>query len=172
MNFSELARYGAIFVTGPQRSGTTICARMISHDTGHRYIDEEDFRVHDFAHLRELMKTPDRVVVQCPALSRYAELLNTTTAHKLSIMIWMCRGFVEIVASQERIGWDATKERKKYPGYDHLPICMAKLHYWQTVQKIKIAQHYEVHYDMLKDHKLWIDKTERSGFEARQWQKS
>jgi len=38
--FKYLTKYNHILVTGPQRSGTTIAAKMIAKDTRHKYIKE------------------------------------------------------------------------------------------------------------------------------------
>ena len=40
--FEYLKEFPVVLVTGPQRSGTRICAKMIAHDTGHRFVDERE----------------------------------------------------------------------------------------------------------------------------------
>jgi hypothetical protein len=68
--FEELAQYGQIVVTGPQRSGTRIATQMIASDTGHRYVDEAKFGVRDVeAWLRAL--DGGNVVVQSPGLAKH-----------------------------------------------------------------------------------------------------
>src|SRR5579875_68345 len=66
--FEHLAVHPMIVVTGPQRSGTRIAARMIAADTGHRFVDETEFLIKDEARFRALFRSPggEAFVVQAP----------------------------------------------------------------------------------------------------------
>ena len=73
--FEHLKKYSKILVTGPQRSGTRICAKMIAQDTGYHYVDENDIAVDSLNALCKWLKKDDPIVIQCPALMCYAHLL-------------------------------------------------------------------------------------------------
>ena len=166
--FEELARFRIILVTGPQRSGTTLCARAIAHDTGHTYVDEEEFAVHDRKLFGELARGKS-LVIQCPAMARwiheYAEGADTA-------VVWMLRPVREIVASQERIGWEDVKERAKYAenGLSSAAhIATIKNRFWQK-QKELCVRPFEVHYHDLQTHPLWVAPRKRKSFGPRQWE--
>ena len=63
-----LSGYRAILVIGPQRSGTTIGARMLAQDLGCRYIDEREHGNHT-PRVVELLQSGERVVLQAPSMS-------------------------------------------------------------------------------------------------------
>ena len=70
--FEELRRWNQIIVTGPQRSGTTIVARMIAMDTGHTFVPEETWGIHGVEKLEEYLDDHPWIVVQAPTM-----LVNT-----------------------------------------------------------------------------------------------
>ena len=98
--FAELKTYNKIVVTGPQRSGTTIIARMIAHDTGHTYIDESLFEVGDFKLFKKTIQDNDTCVIQCPGLAHKAHCLNEYTD---TIVLFCIRPVADIIASQNRV---------------------------------------------------------------------
>jgi len=166
--FSRVAGYRVILVSGPQRSGTTITARMIAHDTRLRYVDEEEFAVHDFDLLREIVCRERGVVVHCPALAhRVHELAGEDV---LVVFVW--RRWADIVASQKRIGWDEEEvERAKYgdfvrPGEGSVAV---KYRYWREVQQERCPHSMDVFYEGLAGHPLWEKLARRRGWMARQW---
>jgi len=167
--FEYLKKYSRIIVSGSQRSGTTICARIISEDTGYRYIDENEYKIHNAGILRGILKK-DKIVVHAPAMSHIIEKL----ADKNTLVVFMFRDIKEIIESQNRINWKGNEntELKKY-GYDYKkecpPISKIKYEYWEK-QKIKIKYFLEVEYESLKGHRLWIDKNKRKNFAIRQWE--
>ena len=75
--FNNLWHYWIIFVTGPNRSGTTICARMIAKDTGHDRVIEDEF---NGANLKQLASFTQSnygpLVIQAPFLSNVIHDLN------------------------------------------------------------------------------------------------
>ena len=68
--FEYMAIHSRIVVTGPQRSGTTITAKMIAHDTGHRYVDEAEFAVYDVEKWRKIVTEEDHVIVTMPSYAK------------------------------------------------------------------------------------------------------
>ena len=45
--FAELKKFKKIIVSGPQRSGTRICGKIIAHDLDYRYCDESYLVEHE-----------------------------------------------------------------------------------------------------------------------------
>ena len=174
--FEHLKKYNRILVTGPQRSGTRICAVMIAHDTGHHYCDERII-YHDsldrFAHLiygEEYLEMP--MVVQCPGMSRWVHKLPRLD--KIAV-VWMDRPIKEIIASQERIEWpNEWVEQVKYPELigderaEKLAISQVKWWYWVTKQKSRIPNCIIVPFSSLAAHPLWIPADERAEFRSNQ----
>jgi hypothetical protein len=162
--------FANILVTGPQRSGTTIAAHMIAHDLDMCYVDEDDLGWHgsgtnDESLLRKLLAVGVNNVIQAPACAHICHTLPDDC-----VVVFMRRDVEDIVASEERIKWGCERvEFQKYPEeYRATPISHSKYLYWEEVQRDNIAHAYEVEYDSLRGHPLWV--ADRKGFEARQWQ--
>ena len=170
--FEQLRPFKKIMVTGPQRSGTTICARMIAHDLGLRYIDEDGVgwksaSVMDENALCRLFRLETGFVVQAPAA---AHICHQFSAEDTAI-VFMFRNINDIIASQTRIGWPYEDvELSKY-GAAHGPIAQVKYEYWREVQKPQIIHPFEIHYKSLATHPLWVPKAERSNFKPRQYRR-
>jgi len=166
--FESLKKFEHIFVTGPQRSGTTICGKMIANDTGHNYIDEFKFGVANLEILRELVKTQKNNVYQCPGVCRF---IHEFSADNTAIVL-MRRSVADILASQERINWRCEKmELFKYkPDERHglETISEIKYRFWDTNQRLKIKNAFEVQYDFMSAHPMWIEKERRKTFHAKQ----
>lgn len=169
--FDHLKKFSKIIVTGPQRSGTTICAKMIANDLGYIYVDEEELKVDNSDYLtdrlKELIHSGDRFVVQCPALCRYVHEVGHC---KDTAIIFMKRNLDEILKSQERIGWDVEEpeELKRYGDEAVSPIAQVKHDFWQDHQKWKIFYWFEVEYSSLSAHPMWVPAWQRTKFRARQ----
>lgn len=152
--FHELTKYNKIIVTGPCRSGTTICAKMISVDTGHALIMEKYFEGNDpFAKLKHIITTQDKIVVQCPVWSHRIHEFNAPD----SLVVFMCRDINEILASQTRIDMGDDDQLtllglKREDG----PICKVRYDLWDK-QKQQLHNYLDVKYESLKNHWLWID---------------
>lgn len=164
--FNSLSPSRFIYVTGPQRSGTTICARIIEHDLNFTYVDEEDYGIHEQDSLKEFIEGKEKLVIHCPGLARWIHEIATEE----DAVIWLRRPVAEIVKSQQRIQWDDTKERNKYLDVPHLnlkqPMSEVKNEYWK-MQRKQIENYMEVRYNDLKSHELFVHN--RKGFKARQW---
>lgn len=166
--FEILRAYPRIVVTGPQRSGTTICSRMIAHDTGHRLCDEQDWGVHDpAALLHELRQEP--VVAHCPTLFKW--IVDRPSPDVLVVVVR--RDLESIYASQRRIDWqfEAMELRQfgLHPVYDNgcRPRAAAvKYAYWDWGTRPPI--YVEVNYDDLRTHTLWVDPGDRERFAPKQ----
>ena len=170
--FRILSEYSIILVTGPQRSGTTICARMISHDLGHTYIDESRWGVWDGEKARQIAATESPCVLQAPGLLKDALLFDGLEC----AVVMMRRRVTDIIASQERVSWNnwAEKEISHYvePGtFDipHLWVAGVKYAYWDNVIRDKLPHWTEIEYEALKSHPMWVPKEKRKEFTSRQY---
>lgn len=162
--FEWLTRFSRIIVTGPQRSGTRICARMIAYDTGYDYIDETDFQSDSLYVLFSLMEKKERVVVQCPVLCRHAHLFSDDR----TAVILMRRKIQEIIRSQKRIRWAwEWLERDRY-GRTEGDIAEIKYEYWEKHQKKIIKHPFEIEYASLAEHPLWLPEETRASFSPTQ----
>src|SRR6056297_1814003 len=152
-----------ILVTGPQRSGTTICARMIAHDTGLEYIDEDRIGVDNLSLAHDLFMSSRQFVLQAPALARWCHKMDA------DLVVFMMRSIADIEKSQRRIGWgcEAIELRKYATQYG--PIAQIKYNFWHNRQKGQIKNYMEVNHNDLAGHKLF--EHNRSGFSARQWRR-
>ena len=173
--FEHLKEFPVILVTGPQRSGTRICAKMIAHDTGHRFVDEAEIHTDSLYELVLQMHFAEergqKIVVQCPALCH--DVIHFKPYNPAIVM--MIRNIDDIHASERRIGWwfndlEAIKywdwtEQERPMG----DIARLKYDYWWLVcQEWKEDSWFEVEYESLSAHPLWIPKEERGDFNA--WQ--
>jgi hypothetical protein len=83
-------------------------------------------------------------------------------------IVWVNRPLEDIKRSQAHIQWGERKERTAYNMFDKdVDINKYELDYWQTKQRPLLATVYEIEYNSLKDHELWVD--DRTNFTTRQW---
>lgn len=164
--FKGLRTFNIVLVTGPQRSGTRIAARCIAADTGHQYIDEQEFRVHNRALFDNLIATRKNVVIQCPAM---ANVIHAFGARADVLVVFMLRELYEIKASEERINWQGNeRELAKYKQHEGQAAAF-KYAYWLTHQRHRIKHWREIQYDSLAKHRLWIVPEQRTAFADDQW---
>jgi len=162
--FEYLAEFLKILVTGPQRSGTTICAAMIAEDLGYTFHPEEDIGVSDLRKMEQLFQSEARFVLQCPSLMRYAEEVSAPD----TAVVLMCRATEDIIASEERIEWTHEPVELARYGLTKGPISVVKYNYWIDRQRDRIINVFDVEYESLTSHPLWVPKERRVGFERRQ----
>jgi len=153
--FENIKDFKHIIVSGPQRSGTRILAKIISHDTGKDYIDEKDINFHDFRLLRYYLQR-DNIVVQCPSLCHKLHEIYTES----TIIIMVRRPIDEIINSERRLNWadspGGMQELFKY-GCSQGVISRIKYEYWDSFQKPSLGpMAVDFNYHDLKDHPLFI----------------
>ena len=157
-------------MTGPQRSGTTICARIISYDTGYRYVDENRYGTKNVVGFVDAVGTEEQVVIQAPAMSRY---LDRIAVFDDVAVVWMIRNMAAILSSQKRVKWDGRYERSKYrnvPQYKRdTELCIIKHIYWTLEQREMMPHPFEIVYERLDRHPLWVPARKRLKFKRRQW---
>lgn len=159
--FEHLARYPKIVVTGPQRSGTRIAARMIAADTGHRFVDECDFLIKDRSlFLRALDQ--DNVVVQAPHMLK--DVVDGLPVEVFVVL--MRRDLDQIHASEKRIRWAEdllgnTTELRKF-GLSEGDSAAVKYEYWDAHHKH--VPFMEVDYESLRAHQMYVPAQLRKDF--------
>jgi hypothetical protein len=135
--FEWLSKFERIFVTGPQRSGTRICAKMIARDTGYEFIDETHINMDIFYNFSSFLESKQKFVIQCPTLCRYIHFFDSED----NAIILMCRNVKDIIKSQKRIKW--SKEWLELIRYDCRAgagiISIIKYDFWEKYQKLNIT---------------------------------
>lgn len=156
--FNFLKEYKRILVTGPQRSGTTICGKMIADSLGYKYIDEVKFDTYNENKFDKL-RDGENIVIQCPHFTKECCHIDD----KDTAVIFMKRSLTEIYSSQERINWAGEKrEKEKFEGDEP----SAKLKYEYIAKHMPSLNKYYQTYKDLKRHPLWKEK--RKDFHPKQ----
>jgi len=157
--FEELGQYSRIYVTGPQRAGTTILSKMIAHDTGYTYIGEEAYNW-DRKKFHKL-KNRRKIVIHCPLFCHIIHLYSDC----VTIIVMTIRPVDEIEQSQKRVCWDGEKKELAKYGEDHGIISQIKYKNWED-QKKKIDHYKEIAYHSLRPHPMW--RSRRKAFFSKQ----
>jgi hypothetical protein len=159
--FEHLAVHKRIVVTGPQRSGTRIGAKMIAADTGYQFVDEAEFLIKDNDRFREFLKR-DGVVVQAPHMLK--DVVDDPPPGIFVVL--MRRDLDQIHASAARIRWAEdfggnTTELKKF-GLTEGDSAAVKYDYWDS--HAKSVPFLEVPYESLREHPLFVPDDQRKTF--------
>ena len=152
-------------MTGPQRAGTTICAKMIAADTGHEYIDENEYGPHNKTMWLHTITCYENIVIHCPAMCRHVHEVGSV------FVVMVYRNVANVVNSQERILWGSANEAlelARYGARAEPPIAAVKYDFWRRFQRTVITNWLEVEYENLAAHPLWVDERERADFGPRQ----
>lgn len=167
--FEHLKEFDVILVSGPQRSGTTICAEMIASDTEYGLVKESIYNFHDEAHWLQIVDDGNQIVIHCPAM---CHLLHEFAEDERVAVIFMFRDIRHIIASQERIDWTRKEEMRELAKYgaDYGPIALVKYDFWEQEQRnwFPKERRFEVEYESLAAHPLWIPHEPRARFGYRQ----
>lgn len=158
-----------VLVTGPQRTGTTIGAKILSDILGFEFVSEEVIDVDDLEKFFSLHMSLDNYVLQAPGLSFICHRLP------VDVVIFMNRAYSDIRASGERINWNkewSIYEVTKYLRAKRSDPITTKYNVWKSYQKPHLDMagipHFDLWYESLKSHPLWIDKELRKDFTPRQ----
>lgn len=162
--FKYLAEFKRIFVTGPQRSGTTICAIMIARDIGYKWYKEHVLKDMEVSEFMRFVQANRHFVMQCPSMCAH---IHEVAGDKDAVVL-VRRPVKEILASEKRIGWD--KNDAELRRYDLTEGVISKVKYeqWNRWQKDLIANPFEVSYRGLAKHPLWVPKRFRKDWKPRQ----
>ncbi len=178
-----------ILVTGPPRSGTRICAKIIAFDTGLHYIDErevpelfkgkalsdtnQDWDVigcEVAAVVQDMIDTKE-FVLHCPPFMPWVQLVNG------ALIVIMKRSILAIERSIRRIGQKKAREELEYNkiGFTRFgkpkigfkrttePLAHLKYELWKE-QSGLVPDFLEVEYESLSVHELWTPPMQRRNF--------
>jgi hypothetical protein len=164
-----LGRFTKVVVTGPQRAGTTIATKILASELQYPVVLEEVFRQQELYLFVAALIENSTCVVQAPALSAVVHLLQDDDI----AVVFMLRKTDEIIQSEQRIQWSQTHEKlekaKYFSARSKLPIGVLKTRMWHAYQKKLIGERaFELDYESLEGHPLWIDKSLRGNFGTRQ----
>jgi hypothetical protein len=169
--FLSLKNYRKIFVTGPQRSGTSITSKILAFESGYRCVDEREFEWRNLDLFRQFLESNENLVIQCPGMSHIIEQFGQPE----NLVVFMQRNPLEILASEKRIVWKSERYGKKlykdkvsYMPHWFTPLCVLKYLHWHFEQKQLIPNPIDLAYESLQGHPLWIDKEKRARFSAKQ----
>jgi hypothetical protein len=162
--FEHLEKYQYIIVSGMQRSGTTVAARMIQYDVE---APQCIWLGHDLSRIRPQTYS---VVYHGPGISHLLHTIRTPPYINWCV-IWMKRPAEEIMDSFRRVpGWKpdiplghygliADSDRET----NLRALIRVKEDAWQE-QKLAIPHVFEVEYSSLQDHVMWADRDTRDDF--------
>lgn len=154
-----------LFVTGPQRSGTTFVSHALAHDHGLAHIDELDTDVYNYAAFLRAVEGRDNWVSQSPAL--FYKVRQVVVDVPGVTVVVIRRPVAEICRSLNRIGYDVRHERKKLGLWgDPRPVAEIKYSLWDE-WKTDIPNWIELDYHSFRSHPLWVDQ--RHHFHGKQW---
>jgi hypothetical protein len=163
--FEHLAPFSRIIVTGPQRSGTTIAAVMIAEELGYYFYPEEQIRVWESWRVKRLFGRTSDFVLQAPAICRHVHRYSEPDV----AVVMVRRDVDEILASEQRVEWTGQERELWRYGLREGVIAEVKYNFWETGQKTRIHNPFELEYESLRHHPRWIPKGERTDFGPRQY---
>lgn len=166
---SELRTFRKILVTGPHRSGTTICSRMLDSDLPqHMLFDERDVGVRSLSRLMRQLATNGPDIIHGPCFSSLVQWMTGDMA-----VVFMQRDEADIQKSQDRIGWtkrEAKWQLDQYFFQSASSVPNAVYYGWICHQKAMMqVPYFEIEYESLSEHPLWVPKEKRTNFSNRQW---
>ncbi len=138
--FEGLKNRHCIIVTGPHRSGTTICAEMIAHDTGKPCIREEAFDNRNIIKAQRLVEQGG--VIQGPYLLPWAPIFD-------ACVVYIDRNPDEVAASVERL-------RVSKPFFSKAQADLL----WSGMD---LLDSFKIDYKSLSKHPMWRDSREGWG---------
>ena len=145
-----------VFVTGPQRSGTTIAARILADQSNKTYVDESEYNA---------LTLPDNAIIQAPFATKY--IVELSFSFPLSSFVILYRDKQQIVNSMERIEW--YKDSIDHPDFYSVYVDNVYKSIELQLQCLPESRYLKLNYDSLKSHNLFVD--DRKDFTTRQWQK-
>ncbi|MCW7072084.1 MAG: hypothetical protein OCU12_07160 [Methanophagales archaeon] len=175
----------SILVTGPQRSGTRIAAKMVAADLGYRYFDEQTIGVDAFDVAIGILEIP-QVVLHAPGICHLTHLMWDTNLcpPRVAVLI-VLRDLEEIQRSCARINWFPKAEEQKYLSRPEFAPYLAegahvaqwKYDVWKYYQRPLMQTligdfYYTIKYEDMSYHPLWIPAEERRGFKWNQTERT
>ena len=185
-DISYFKEFERIIIVGLQRSGTTFTAQAIAKTLNYKFIDEGAFRVKNSKIFKQLIQQSN-IVVQAPSMTYKIQTLVSEN----DLVVFMNRKWSDIVKSVYRknnklSNWIFMKtmyEVDKFYFTDADPNCLDTFNthvdinsyyldsyykIWKHYQSSVIKNNITLDYESMKNHPLWIDKTQRTDFSPKQ----
>lgn len=172
--FNHLQKYRFVLVSGPHRAGTTIAAAMIANDLDYEFREDVQTQLETLAGSHQIY---NRTVFHCPSycyfIHQLAEIPNLAA-------VMVIRDVEAIIASEKRIPWAFEPQQLSFyrakvqprPNFPiQSPISVVKYRYWHEVQKPifdEMGNGYEIRYEDLKSHPMWVLPRDRAGWTSNQ----
>lgn len=160
------SRIRHVIVSGPQRSGTTFAAKILSYDLGAKNVDEREIDWIDLHKLHRLLSSRFRkYVIQCPCLSSMIHFISSPE----TAVVFMRRDLDDIYRSEERVEWPHNQQ--EVARYFRTDGRSAEIKYdvWDNFQSQKMkVPFFELEYESMKSHEMWLNKDARVGFHSKQ----
>lgn len=154
-----------VLVTGPQRSGTTIAARILAQELGCRFVSEKGVKTHSLWRLHKRLFSWRREVIQGPC---FCSICHHIDAPK-TLVVFMRRPVEEIVASENRIGWNFHENELANYFRDAGVISAVRYECWERFQRDRMEVPWiELAHSALGEHPLWKEREARRHFTAHQ----
>jgi hypothetical protein len=151
----RLKKHSKILVSGAQRSGTRISAKIIARECNLRYVDEK-FLKYGWPgkdSVSEICEKEDNFVLHCPSASKWLHEFKDVA------VVYITRNFEDVIKSQKKINWTGEKELINYglqPGQQAM-IPSEKYKFWrENLPEIN----YEIPYESFQGHPMWLDARE------------
>lgn len=160
-----------LFVTGPQRSGTTFVSHCLAEAHGLKHIDEMEFDVYFLDWFLEIVKPLDNWVVHAPGL--FSEILKIQNEIPEVTFVVVKRDIDEIQKSAKRINldWSTEKTKLNIAEANKQNVAEIKYKYWEKWKKY-LKSWVEYHYADFELHPLWLESKNRENFGPKQWRQT
>ena len=179
----ELKIFNKIIVTGPPRSGTTVAGLIIATELGYKFIDESWYDANNSQKFMFMFSLPRKMVIHTTAFLRDLHIMNKfLDLHNIPIIL-IRRRIGEILESFENsknfktgistsngiftcIDEEAQKILFNHYGYKNgckkrtLPEVIYS-HFYKHKCELDENKLFELKYEDLKKHRLFVEKSER-----------
>ena len=178
--------YKRIIIVGSQRSGTTFTSQALANTLNFRNVDEAEFNVRDVNMFRSIIKQ-ENIVVQAPAMTCRIQALVEDD----DLFVFMSRKWSDIVKGVHRknkslSNWVLMEtmfniERYHFNEYDNIAgeffdkhvsknsyYLNAYYNMWKHYQSKVIPNCITLKYESMKNHPMWLDKSQRKNFGDKQ----
>lgn len=159
-----------LFVTGPQRSGSTFVSHCLAKSHGLRHIDEMEFQVYFLDWFFKIVGDSDDWVVHAPGL--FSEVFKVQEKIPDVTFVIVKRDIKEIEKSIQRINLDLSTEISKLniAKSNKSSVAAIKYSYWEHWKKY-LTSWIEYSYQDFENHPLWVPENERVTFKPKQWKR-
>ena len=182
MNLAKrLSSYNKIIVTGPPRTGTTICSRILAHELKYRFVDETFYNGNDQAKFGLILHHPRKFVIQMTAFTRDIHTYYFSQPTCIVLMIRPIKDILESMLNSTKFidnnsGFNIEAYGKIFKGLNNEAVKIIKKHFGYENSKLTLPEviydhfnnhrdptknYMEVNYEDLKKHKLFIEKKVR-----------